>query len=133
VLSEESVAHKVLREIQKDLPRFGGRRLAVTASRRVAEQLLGPARPMLEALEARLGREIEVRARADLHQEQFELTSLDGPVAVSFQVPWLGGNGHAPEPPAPSAEEPPAELAPPAQPVDAPSESPILPRFAEET
>jgi hypothetical protein len=78
-----------------------------------------------------------VRARADLHQEQFELTSLDGPVAVSFQVPWLGGNGHAPEPapepPAPSAEEPPAELAPPAQPVDAPSESPILPRFAEET
>jgi ribonuclease G len=137
VLSEESVAHKVLREIQKDLPRFGGRKLAVTASRRVAEQLLGPARPMLEALEARLGREIEVRARADLHQEQFELTSLDGPVTVSFQVPWLGGNGHAPEPaPEPSsppAEEPAAELTPPAQPVDAPSESPILPRFAEET
>jgi ribonuclease G len=137
VLSEESVAHKVLREIQKDLPRFGGRKLAVTVSRRVAEQLLGPARPMLEALEARLGREIEVRARADLHQEQFELTSLDGPVAVSFQVAWLGGNGHAPapapEPAAPAAEEPPAELASPAQPVDAPSESPILPRFAEET
>jgi ribonuclease G len=137
VLSEESVAHKVLREIQKDLPRFGGRKLAVTVSRRVAEQLLGPARPMLLALEARLGREIEVRARADLHQEQFELSSLDGPVAVPFRVPWLGGNGHAaepaPEPAAPAGEEPAAEPAPAAQAVDAPSESPILPRFAEET
>jgi ribonuclease G len=140
VLSGESVAHKVLREIQKDLPRFGGRKLAVTVSRRVAEQLLGPARGMLEALEARLGREIEVRARADLHQEQFEVTSLDGPVPVSFQVPWLGGNGHAPKPAAEAAPEPAAPAAeaaaalpPPAQPVDAEGESPILPRFAEET
>jgi hypothetical protein len=89
VLSAESAAHKVLREIQKDLPRFGGRQLAVTVSRRVAEQLLGPASSMLEALEERLGRKIEVRARADMHQEQFELTSLDEAVPVSFQVPWL--------------------------------------------
>jgi hypothetical protein len=139
VLSEESVAHKVLREIQKDLPRFGGKKLAVTVSRRVAEQLLGPARPLLEALEARLGREVEVRARADLHQEQFELTSLDAPTAVSFQVPWLGGNGHArapapaAEPAAPPLEEVAPEPAPSSQPVDAAGESPILGRFAEET
>ena len=137
VLSEESVAHKVLREIQKDLPRFGGRKLAVTVSRRVAEQLLGPAKAMLEALETRLGREIEVRARADLHQEQFEITALGEATAVAFQVPWLGGNGHlappASETPHPAGEEPAADVAEGAQPVDASSESPILGRFAEET
>jgi ribonuclease G len=142
VLSEESVAQKVLREIQKDLPRFGGRKLAVTVSRRVAEQLLGPARAMLEALEARLGREIEVRARADLHQEQFEISSLGEATPVAFSVPWLGGNGRE-APPAVAAEapgaveeasaEPEPAAAPPAQPVDAASESPILGRFAEET
>jgi ribonuclease G len=141
VLSEESVAHKVLREIQKDLPRFGGKKLCVTVSRRVAEQLLGPARPMLEALEARRGREIEVRARADQHQEQFEVTALGEPTAVAFQVPWLGGNGHEPEPAREAAaetledaaEEVAPEPEPPSQPVDAESESPILGRFAEET
>ena len=137
VLSEESVAHKVLREIQKDLPRFGGRKLVVTVSRRVAEQLLGPLLSMLEALEARLGREIEVRARADLHQEQFEVSSIGEATAVSFQVPWLGGNGHAavpaPEAAADPGEEAGADPAPPSQPVDAASESPILGRFAEET
>ena len=42
VLSEDSVAQKVLREIKKDLPRFCGRRIAVSVNRRVAEQLLGP-------------------------------------------------------------------------------------------
>ncbi len=137
VLSEESVAHKVLREIQKDLPRFGGRQLAVTVSRRVAEQLLGPAKAMLEALETRLGREIEVRARADLHQEQFEITALGEATAVAFQVPWLGGNGQsappAPEPLQLAGEEPSADLREGSQPVDASSESPILGRFAEET
>jgi ribonuclease G len=152
VLSEESVAHKVLREIQKDLPRFGGRQLAVTVSRRVAEQLLGPASSLLEALEERLGRKIEVRARADMHQEQFELTSQGEPVPVSFRVPWLetpklpaepepgetasSEAPDAPEAPAgapepPDVPEPAAEPLP--QPVDATGESPILRRFAEET
>jgi ribonuclease G len=147
VLSAESAAHKVLREIQKDLLRFGGRQVAVTVNRRVAEQLFGPARPLLEALEARLGRDIEVRARADLHQEQFEVTAVGESAPVSFDVPWLGGNGGKPrtEPasamPAPPqvAEAEPGDLlalAPPsaeAQPVDAESESPILGRFLEET
>jgi ribonuclease G len=137
VLSEESVAHKVVREIQKDLPRFGGRQVAVTVNRRVAEQLLGPAKPLLEALEARLGREIEVRARADLHQEQFEVTALGESAPISFQVPWLGGNGAKPRETAPAPAEAavePEELpALAAQAVDAEGESPILPRFAEET
>jgi ribonuclease G len=148
VLSVESAAHKVLREIQKDLLRFGGRQVAVTVNRRVAEQLFGPARPLLEALEARLGRDIEVRARADLHQEQFEVTALGESAPVSFDVPWLGGNGSKPRPEPASAPPPqvveaaPAEPAAPlelaatpadAQPVDAEGESPILGRFLEET
>jgi hypothetical protein len=119
VLSEESVAHKVLREIQKDLPRFGGRQLAVTVSRRVAEQLLGPASSLLEALEERLGRKIEVRARADMHQEQFELTSLDEPVPVSFQVPWL------------DTQKPPAEPETPVQPRSEAAEAPEAPGAEE--
>jgi hypothetical protein len=155
VLSAESAAHKLLREIQKDLPRFGGRQLAVTVSRRVAEQLLGPASSMLESLEERLGRKIEVRARADMHQEQFELTSLDEAVPVSFQVPWLdtrepaseaeddpaasdegeGGQGEAtvdaeptPEPVATAPEETPEAPAeePPLATAEAPAEeSPV--------
>jgi hypothetical protein len=115
----------------------------------VAEQLLGPAKPLLEALEARLGREIEVRARADLHQEQFEVTALGEATPVAFEVPWLGGNGTKPrsetaappatlaEPPAGAPEpvlgEPTTALELAAQPVDAEGESPILPRFAEES
>jgi hypothetical protein len=138
----------VLREIQKDLQRFGGRQVAVTVNRRVAEQLLGPLKPLLEALEVRLGRDIEVRARADLHQEQFEVTPLGESSPIAFEVPWLGGNGSqprgaaearrsAPQAPAeaaaalPAALEAPVELA--AQPVDAEGESPILGRFVEET
>jgi ribonuclease G len=119
VLSDESVAYKLLREIQKDLPRFGGRQLAITVSRRVAEQLLGPASEMLEALEERLGRKIEVRARADLHQEQFELTSLDEPGPVAFAVPWLEGRKAEETPAEPPAEEAPAEL--PARAGEAPA------------
>jgi hypothetical protein len=156
VLSEESVAHKVLREIQKDLLRFGGRQVAVTVNRRVAEQLLGAAKPLLEALEARLGREIEVRARGDLHQEQFEVTALGEATPIAFEVPWIGANGS--KPPKPPPLEPPSSPVEPAgneamvvpaavvaageavpevvlaaQPVDAEGESPILGRFLEET
>jgi hypothetical protein len=46
------------------------------------------------ALGAQLGREIEVRARAGQHQEQFELTALDAGPPVALALPWLpGGNG----------------------------------------
>ena len=91
VLSDETMAHKILREIRKDLPRFAGRQVAVTVNRRVAEQLLGVGKKTLEALESELGREIEVRARADLHPEQFEVTALgdDAGVVVPLAIPWL--------------------------------------------
>ncbi len=40
LLSHESVAFKVLREVRKDIPRFRGRKLALAVHARVAEQLL---------------------------------------------------------------------------------------------
>ncbi len=89
VLSDESVAHKILREIKKDLPRFIGREIAVTVSRRVAEQLLGAEQGTLKALEEELGREIEVRARSDFHQEQFEITAEGAGPPMPLAMPWL--------------------------------------------
>ncbi|MDX1648419.1 MAG: Rne/Rng family ribonuclease [Myxococcota bacterium] len=129
VLSDESVAHKVLREVRKDLPRYASREVAITVSRRVAEQLLTHEKPSLEALEEELGRRIEVRARADLHQEQFEVESLGEGGVVDLALPWLterpaeegrGRRGRrrkadagepAAEPAAPATEEAPAPAA----------------------
>jgi ribonuclease G len=89
VLSPESVAHKILREIRKDLPRFGGKRVILTAHRSVAEQLMTHERATLQALERDLGREIEIRARVELHQEQFEIASAGEGEPVSVPLPWL--------------------------------------------
>ncbi len=89
VLSHRSVAHKVVREIQKDLPRFSGRQIAVSVHPDVAEILLGPERRTLEALGSRLGRAVEVRARPGMHQEQFELCALDAGPPLVLAIPWL--------------------------------------------
>ncbi|MBM4383647.1 MAG: Rne/Rng family ribonuclease [Deltaproteobacteria bacterium] len=89
VLTPESVAHKVLREIRKDLPRFGGRRVVVTVHRSVAEQLMTHERSSLQAVERELGREIEIRARVELHQEQFEIVSAGEGEPITVPLPWL--------------------------------------------
>ncbi|MGI9431578.1 MAG: Rne/Rng family ribonuclease, partial [Myxococcota bacterium] len=89
VLSDESVAFKVIREIRKDLPRFSGRRLEVTVHRRVAEQLLTVGKESLAQLESELGRELEIRARGDIHQEQFEVRGLDAAEPFELDLAWL--------------------------------------------
>ncbi|HVP28853.1 MAG TPA: Rne/Rng family ribonuclease [Myxococcota bacterium] len=106
VLSRQSVAYKVLREIRKDLPRFRGRRIAIVVNSRVAEQLLGAERTSLAELERELGREIEVRARPSLHHEQFEVVSVDeaGP-RLALSIPWLGLGAPAASEPARKAAE----------------------------
>ncbi len=91
VLSTESVAFKVLREIRKDLPRFCGKRVAVTVHPQVAAVLTGSATRAREALAAKLDCEIEVHARSGMHQEQFEFTSLSEGPPVEISLPWLGG------------------------------------------
>ncbi len=110
VLSAESVAYKVLREVRKDLRRFCGRRIAVTVHPQVAEILLGPARKAVASLGDALGREIEVRARPGQHQEQFELTALDTGPPVALEFPWLQ-DWRKPEPAAKTADEPAAKTA----------------------
>ncbi len=98
VLSAESVAYKVLREIRKDLPRFCGRRIALSVHPGVAEMLLTRARKAVTRLGLELGREIEIRARPGQHQEQFEVVALDPGPPVDLRLSWL----REPAPPAPA-------------------------------
>jgi len=154
VLSRESMAYKVLREIRKDLPRFCGRRIAIGANPRVAEVLLGRAHKACGELGQELGFEIEVRGRPGLHQEQFEVTALDDGPPVSLPLQWLDHpdepvEGLPPdEPESPEASTAPEEAATPepelaaaeiptpepaaveiptAEMVDVEAETPILP------
>jgi len=90
VLSSESMAFKVLREIRKDLPRFCGRQIAISVNPRVAEVLLARAHKACAELGRELGREIEIRGQSGLHQEQFEVTALDSGPPVSIPLQWLG-------------------------------------------
>jgi hypothetical protein len=144
------VAYKALREIRKDLPRFCGRRIALSVSPPVAEMLLGPARKALAQLGQELGREIEVRAVPGQHQEQFEIAALDHGAPVSLALPWLSARPDAEEAdeadfPAGDLDEPelltgaapelsasaPEPLAPVVEILDAEEEKPILPRSDE--
>jgi hypothetical protein len=136
VISAESVAYKVLREIRKDLPRFCGRQVAVSVNPRVAEMLLGPARKATQRLSGELGREIEIRARPGLHQEQFEVEALDQGPPVEIPLRWLEeqappagrrGRGHARQPAEPEARPVEAEVAPVAAGADGSSAEPKPP------
>ena len=89
LLSDETVTYNLLREIRNSLPRFSGRRVAITVAPRVAEQLLGTEAKSLATLSEALGHEIEVRARPGIHQEQFEVEALDEGPAVSIPLRWL--------------------------------------------
>jgi ribonuclease G len=121
VLSAESVAYKVLREIRKDLPRFCGRRIALSVNPSVAEMLLTRARKAVARLGEELGREIEIRARPGQHQEQFEVEALDAGPPVDLTLSWL-------REPTPPPAEPAAEVAVAAAPLlPAVIEEPVLP------
>ncbi len=89
VLSAESVAYKLLREIRKDLPSFCGRQIAVSVSAQVAEVLLGRARKAVASLGKELGRAIEIHTKTGLHQEQFEVTALDDGPPLKLEISWL--------------------------------------------
>ena len=58
--------------------------------------LLGTLKADLSALSEELGREIEVRARPGMHQEQFEVLALGaaatGEVEATLSIPWLTGS-----------------------------------------
>ena len=91
VLSRKSVAFKVLREVRNDLPRFSSRHIAISVNPLVAEQLLRDGHKAVAQLGEELGREIEIRARPGIHQEQFEVTALDSGPPVSIPRRWLDG------------------------------------------
>jgi hypothetical protein len=111
VLSAESVAYKLLREIRKDLPRFCGRRIAVSVSPQVGEVLLGRARKAVASLGEELGRAIEIHAKTGLHQEQFEVTALGEGPPVKIELRWLEDRSEEKaEPEAEEEEKPEAKV-----------------------
>jgi hypothetical protein len=82
----------------------------------VAEVLLGPAHQAQIELSQELGREIEIRARPGLHQEQFEVVALDEGPPVSLSLRWLEDRKpeeEAAAPPSPETDEEGAETAAP--------------------
>jgi len=89
VLSSESVAFRVLREIRKHLPRLRGRPVAIAVNPHVAEELLSRSKEALATLTEEIGPPIEIRARPGLHQEQFELSVLEPGSPVELDLPWL--------------------------------------------
>ena len=89
VLSRESVAFRVLREIRKHLPRLRGRSIAVAVNPHVAEELLSRSKEALAKLGEEIGKDIEVRARPGIHQEQYELTVLEPGPPAELELCWL--------------------------------------------
>ena len=74
VRSRKALCQNILRSIAARVGTDIGRGLLVSAMPEVAAQLTGAYRPRLESLEAELGMPVVVEARADLHQESFEIT-----------------------------------------------------------
>jgi ribonuclease G len=89
VLSRESVAFRVLREVRKHMPRLLGRSIAIAVNPHVAEELLTRSKQGLADLSRALGKDIEVRARPGMHQEQFELLVLEAGPPVELELSWL--------------------------------------------
>ena len=89
VLSRESVGFRVLREIRKHMPKLRGRGVAVAVNPHVAEELLTKSKPALAELSEAIGKDIEVRARPGMHQEQYELTVLEPGPPVEIELSWL--------------------------------------------
>lgn len=89
VLSRESVAFRVLRQIRKRLPKLKGRAIAVSVNPHVAEELLARCKEQIASLGEEIGRDIEVRAKPGMHQEQFELAVLEPGPPVEFEISWL--------------------------------------------
>ncbi len=89
VLSRESVAFRVLREIRKHLPKLRGRAIAIAVNPHVAEELLSRSKEALAKLGEEIGKDIEVRARPGIHQEQYELTVLEPGPPAELELCWL--------------------------------------------
>jgi ribonuclease G len=89
VLSRESVAFRVLREIRKHLGKLHGRPIAIAVNPHVAEELLTRSKEALAKLSEEIGRDIEVRARPGIHQEQYELTVLEPGPPAELELSWL--------------------------------------------
>jgi ribonuclease G len=114
--SATTVCHKIFRELPKAVTYLAGGTLVLSAHPHVAEILESDEFDTLKLLGSRLGRQIEIRAVASMHPEQFEV-SATGP-----RVQPSSGNGAA-------APEPETEMVASEEPVAV--EEPVLSAASE--
>ncbi|MEM9174977.1 MAG: Rne/Rng family ribonuclease [Myxococcota bacterium] len=89
VLSRESVGFRVLREIRKHMPKLRERGVAVAVNPHVAEELLSKSKAALAELSEAIGKDIEIRARPGMHQEQYELMVLEAGPPAEIELSWM--------------------------------------------
>jgi ribonuclease G len=89
VLSRESVAFRVMREIRKRLPKLRERQIAIAVNPHVAEELLLRHKDAMGRISADIGKDVEIRARSGMHQEQYELTVLEPGPPAELELDWL--------------------------------------------
>ncbi len=89
VLSRESVAFRVMREIRKRMPRLRGRQIAITVNPHVAEELLLRHKEAMSRISTEIGKDVEIRARSGMHHEQYEMTVLEPGPPAELELDWL--------------------------------------------
>ena len=95
VQSPVTVCQKIFRELPKGIRHLRGETIAVSVHPDVADVLMSEEQDTLRAIEAGIGRRIQLRAEPVMHPEQFEFSSMGARVAAVELAPE----------PAPPAEE----------------------------
>lgn len=76
VKSPLTVVYDIFREIRRESPYFGDKKVVLTTHPKVFALLLNGERQELEVLEKRIGKRIEVQSKENYHVEQFDLQQL---------------------------------------------------------
>jgi ribonuclease G len=87
VQSPVTVCQKIFRELPKGTRHLRGETIAVAVHPDVADLLMGEEQGTLRAIEASIGRRVELRAEPIMHPEQFELSSVGARVAATESAP----------------------------------------------
>jgi ribonuclease G len=77
-LSRETVAHEVLREVQRRHDEIEGKEIEVRLHHHVAEAFKGDGARLLKELERRIGKKVALRADGGVHLEQYQVRARGG-------------------------------------------------------
>ena len=89
--SRTTVAHEVYRTLLREANAMRTRTVQVAVHPRVAASFDGPERAMIDEIEARLERRVQIASRPDFHLEHFELAAID----EHDQIVGMKFTGHA--------------------------------------